>query len=126
MQLPVPEGRTITGVFYKNVVLKKLAHFKRRRPKTGLKYLPLVHDNTPAHKARIVTEFLESEFCLKVNPPFSPDLALGYYFLFPELEFHPSGKRYKSRNSLGSAVYWFLIGVPFQDIDCAFKIGLTA
>ena len=45
MQLPVPKGRTVTGAFYKNVVLKKLkAHFKTRRPKTGLQHLRLLHD----------------------------------------------------------------------------------
>ena len=37
------------------------AHFKRRRPKTGLRYMRLLLDNSPVHKARIVTEFLEYE-----------------------------------------------------------------
>ena len=92
MQLPVPKGRTFTEAFYKNVFLKKLkAHFKRRHPKTGLRYLRLLHDNAPAYKARTVNAFLESE---KVNvlqyPPFSPDLALGDYFLFPKLQYHLS------------------------------------
>ena len=65
MQLAVSKGRTVTGAFYKNVVLKKLkAQFKRCRPKTGLKSLLLLYDNALAHKARIVAEFLESE---KVN-----------------------------------------------------------
>ena len=51
MQLPVTKDRTVTGTFYKNVVLKKLkAHFKRHRPKAGLKYLHLQHDNASAHK----------------------------------------------------------------------------
>ena len=54
MQLPVPKAKTITGAFYKNVVLKKLkAHFKRRCPKKGLKYLRFLHDNALAHKACI-------------------------------------------------------------------------
>ena len=96
LQLPVPKGRTVTGAFYKNVVLKRLkAHFKRRRPKPGLKYLRFLHDDTPAHKARIVTEFHASE---KVNvllhPPFSTDLAPCDYFLFPKIKFHLSRKRY--------------------------------
>ena len=87
MQLPVPKGRIVTGAFYTNVVLKQLeAHFKRRRPKTGLKHLFLLRDNAPAHKVHIVIEFLESE---KLNvlphPPFSPDLAPCDYFLFPKL-----------------------------------------
>ena len=96
MQLPVPKCRSVTGVFYKSVALNKLkAHFGRRRPKTRLKYLRLLHDNAPAHKACIVTEFLESEK-VKVlpHPPFSFDLAPRDYFLFPILKFHLSGKRY--------------------------------
>ena len=69
MQLPIPKGKTVTGALYKNVVLKKLkAHFKRRHPETGLKYLRLLHDNAPAHKARIVTEFRE---CSPTSPFFT-------------------------------------------------------
>ena len=91
MQLPVPRGRTVTVPFYKNVVLIKLkAPFKRRRPKTGLKYLRLLHDNAPAHKARIVTVFMESEK-MNIRPQY-PDLAPRDYFLFPKLKFHLSGK----------------------------------
>ena len=39
--------------------LKKLkTDFKKRNPKTGLEYLRLLHDNAPARKAGIGTEFL--------------------------------------------------------------------
>ena len=72
MQLPVPKGRTVTGTFYKNCSFEKVeGTFQDTRPKTGLKYLRLLHVNAPANKARIVTGFLESE---EVNvlphPPF--------------------------------------------------------
>ena len=70
MQLPVPKGRFVTGAFCKNVVLKQLkAHFKRRRPKTGLKFLRLLQDNAPAHKARIVTEFLSLKISMFSHIP---------------------------------------------------------
>ena len=123
MQLPVPKGRTVTRTFYKNVVLKKMkVHFKKRRPKPGLKYLCLLYDNASAQKARIVAEILKSE---KVNNlphlPFSPDFAPCDYSLFPKLEFHLSGKRYKSRNTLGSAVHQFLMSVPIQDYERCFQ-----
>ena len=95
MQLPVPKGRTVTGAFYKNVVLKKLkAHFKRCRPKTGLQSLRLLHDNAPAYMTRTVTEFLESEKANVLPLPLSPDLAPSDHFLFHKLKFHLSGKRY--------------------------------
>ena len=95
MQLPVPNGRTITGAFYKNVVSKKFkAHFKRRRPKTELKYLHFLHYNTPAHKPSIVTEYLESgNVYVLPHPPVLPDLAPCDYLLVPKFKFHLSRKR---------------------------------
>ena len=85
IQILVPKGRTVTGKFYENVVLRKLkTYYKSHRSKTGLKYVWLLHDNASAQKARIVTDFLESE---KLNvlphPPDSPDLVPFDYFLFP-------------------------------------------
>ena len=61
IQIPVPKGRTAAGKFYKYVVLRKLKnYYKVAAPKKALKYVRLLHDNAPAHKARIVTDFLES------------------------------------------------------------------
>ena len=76
-QIPVPKGRTVSGKFYKNVDLRKWKHYyKSRRPKTGLKYFRHLHDNAPAHKACIVTDFLETEkVTVLPHPPYSPDLA---------------------------------------------------
>lgn len=123
MQTAVPKGRTVTGKFYKNVVLRKLKkYYQKRRPKTGLKYVRLLHDNAPAHKARIVTDFLESEkVTVLPHPPYSPDLAPCDYFLFPKLKNHLSGMRYRSRNGVGSAVYQCLMGIPLPDYDKCFQ-----
>ena len=123
----MPKGKTVTGKFYKNVVLRKLKNYcKSRRHKTGLKYVELLHDNAPAHKARIVTDFLDSEkVTVLPDPPCSLDLAPCDYFLFPKLKYHLSGRRYNSRNALGSADYQCLIGVPIEKYDKCFKKGLT-
>ena len=94
MQIPVPKGKIVTWKYYRDVVLRKLKKvYKSRRPQTGLKYLRLLHDNAPAHKARIVTEFLKAEkVTVLPHPAFSPDLAPCDFFLFPKLKFHLSGK----------------------------------
>ena len=98
MQLPVPKGRTVTATFYKNVLKKLKAHFKRCRPKTGFKYLRLLHDNALAQKACIETEFLESQKVIVLpHSPFSPDLAPCHYFLFSKLKFSLSGNRYAKK-----------------------------
>ena len=126
IQTPVPKGRTVTGKFYKNVVLRKLKNFyKSRRPKTGLKYVRLLHDNAPAHKARIVTDYLEAEkvtCTILPHPPYSPDLDPCDYFVFPKLKNHLSGRRYNSRNVLGSAVYQSMMGVQIEEYEKGFQI----
>ena len=59
-QILVQKGSKVTGIVYDTVVLRKWKnYYKSRHPKTGLKYLWLLNDNASAHKARIVTEFLE-------------------------------------------------------------------
>ena len=115
----MPKCRTVTGRLYKNVVLKQLKkYFIQRRPKTGLKYVRLLHDNAPAHKARIVTDFLESEkVTVLPHPLYSPDLAPCNYFLFPRLKSILSGRRHRSRKSLGSAIYQCPQGIPVQDYE---------
>ena len=46
MQVVVPKGCSITGLFYKRRILKKVKkYFVNRRPKTGLKDIKLLHDN---------------------------------------------------------------------------------
>ena len=85
-------------------------------------YVQLLHDNAPAHKARIVTDFFESEkVTLLQHPPYPPDLAPCDYFLFPKLKYYLSGRRYNSRNALGSAVYWCLMCVPIEEYEKCFQ-----
>ena len=71
--MPVKQGKSITGKYYK--VLKKLKkYYQKRHPTTGLKHVRLLHDNAPAHTSAIVTAFLKKEkvtvlFCdfFKIN-----------------------------------------------------------
>ena len=58
---PVKKGKSITGKYYKDVVLKKLKKYQKRRPATGFKHVRLLHDNAPAHTSAIVTAFLKKE-----------------------------------------------------------------
>lgn len=122
-QVAVTKGRSVTGFFYKNVALKKVKkHFVKRRPKTGLKGLKLLHDNAPCHRASIVTNFLKKEKVeVLPHPPYSPDLAPCDFFLFPRLKKHLSGRRYGSRRALGAGIYQYLISVPKTYYEIAFK-----
>ena len=81
IKVPVKKGKSITGRYYKDVVLKKLKkYYQKRCPATGFKHVRLLHDNAPAHTSAIVTAFLKKEkvTVLPHPPPPTPpppDLA---------------------------------------------------
>ena len=60
---------------------------KKRRPVTGFKHIRLLHDNVPALASEIVTAFWKKEK-VTVLPylPYSLDLALCDFFMFPKLK----------------------------------------
>ena len=91
IKLPVKKGKSITGKYYKDVVLKKMKkYYQKRRPATGFKHVRLLHDNAPAHTSAIVTAFLKKEkVTVLPHPPYSPDLAPCDFFLIPKFESIP-------------------------------------
>ena len=123
IQIAVPKGKSVNSKFYRGVVLKKLKkYFKRRRPATGLSGVRLLHDNASSHKAAIVRDFLRQEKVVELpHPPYSPDLAPCDYFLFPRLKKYLTGRKYKTRKDLGSAIFQCLKGIPRNDYENAFK-----
>ena len=117
VQVPCPSGHTVTGRFYKNSVLKKVKEFyNKKRPRKGWSGVHLLHE------CEVVKSFLASEKVKVLNhPPYSPDLSLCDFFLFPRLKKMLSGNKYTSRSSLGSAIYQCLQQIPKEDSLSAFR-----
>ena len=114
IKVPVKKGKSITGKYYKDVVLKKLKkYYQKRSPATGFKHVHFLHDNAPAHTSAIVTVFLKKEkVTVLPHLPYSPDLAPCDFFLFPKLKAFLAGRKYQSRQALGSAIHQYLITMP--------------
>ena len=122
IKVSVKKGKSITGKYYKDVVLKKLEKYQKRRPATGFKHVRLLHDNAPAHTSAIVTAFLKKEkVTVLPHPPYSQDLAPCDFFLFPKLKAFLAGRKYQSRQALESAIHQYLITVPKSAYRDAFK-----
>ncbi|XP_062582211.1 histone-lysine N-methyltransferase SETMAR-like [Saccostrea cucullata] len=126
VQIPVPKGKSVTGRYYRcctDVVLKKLKkYYQKRHPVSGFRHVRLLHDNAPSHTSELVKQFLKSEkVTVLPHPPYSPDLAPCDFFLFPKLKKFLSGRRYKSRQALGSAVSQCLRGIPKSAYREAFQ-----
>ncbi|KFD62287.1 hypothetical protein M514_10776 [Trichuris suis] len=97
--------RTVTASSYKAVLRKlKTAMARKRRGRLHLGIL-FHHDNAPAHSSRIVRNVLR-EFRWEVipHPPYSPDVRLLDFFLFPKLKEHLKGTLFESVDDAKRAV----------------------
>ena len=83
-QIPVPNGKAVTGKSSKNHVNSKVRkHYQKRRPATGLRGLCLIHDNDAAHKCALVHDFLETDKVVQLpHPSYLPDPSPCDFFLF--------------------------------------------
>ena len=94
---------------------------EKRRPATGLTGLCLIPDNAPAHKCVLVQDLLKEEKVVQLSqPPYSPGLSPCDFFPVSLLKKTLSGRRYKSRSALGSAMYQCLQGIPKKAYFSAF------
>lgn len=122
LQKPCKQGETITGKFYRDSVLSDIKKFyATSRPTAGMRGIKILHDNAPAHKSRLVQEYLAAENIHTLpHPAYSPDLAPCDFYLFPHLKKSLAGRSFKSRSALGTAVFQCLSHIPKEDYRAAF------
>ena len=121
IKVPVKKGKSITGMYYKDVVLKKLKkYYQKRRPATGFKHVRLLHDNAHSSYLRNSYGVFEerNKNCFASPPVFHRPCD---FFLFPKLKAFLAGRKYQSRQALGSAIHQYLITVPKSAYRDAFK-----
>ena len=67
------------------------------RNRTGVHVLLLHHDNASAHTAAVTQDFLTAnDVQLVTHPPYSPDLGLCDWFLFPSAKRQLKGKQFQN------------------------------
>ena len=71
------------------------------RPKSRMDSGILHHENAPAHKARATTDYLK-KLGIKVlsHPPYSPDLALCHFELFPFIKMKLKWRKFATQEQL--------------------------
>jgi len=102
----LPQGQTINQHIYKNILrrLMRSVREKRREPWETKSWL-LHHDNTPAHNALIIREFLaKNNIAVLEQPPYSPNLDPCDFFLFPKLKEVIKGTRFKDSEAIKTAM----------------------
>uniref|UniRef100_A0A3B5AEK4 Tc1-like transposase DDE domain-containing protein n=1 Tax=Stegastes partitus TaxID=144197 RepID=A0A3B5AEK4_9TELE len=84
----LPQGQMINQHVYKEILQNLLCSVREKRRELWQDKLWLLHhDNTPAHDALSIRQFLaEKNIAVLEQPPYSPHLALWDFFLFPKLK----------------------------------------
>ena len=119
VQVPVKRGKSITGK------LQQRCHGEETeevvRPFTWFKHLHLLHGNVPAHTSAIVSNFFkQKEFSVLPHPDILQILLPANIFL-PTLKKYLTGRKYPSRQALGSAVFQHLSTIPKSAYHDAFR-----
>ncbi|XP_025405831.1 protein GVQW3-like [Sipha flava] len=119
----VHTDQTVNQVFYKQVLERLKEKVPRKRPEAWKsKSWFLHHDNEPAHFALSVSEFLTSKNIPVVpHPPYSLDLALCDFFLFPRLKSTLKGHRFEDVNETIHNATQELKAITIEEIQRCFK-----
>jgi histone-lysine N-methyltransferase SETMAR len=88
------QGRTVNQHCYLEILARLREDVRRRRPELWPDAWILHHDNTTAHDALAVWEFLAKKSMKLDHPPYSPDLASCDFWLFPKLKTALKGHRF--------------------------------
>ncbi|UYV78740.1 hypothetical protein LAZ67_16002617 [Cordylochernes scorpioides] len=92
----IKEGHTINKQVYKEILVRLRDAIRRKRNKLfKSKQWKLIQDNTPAHRAIIVQDYLaKHSVSVLPHPPYSSDIAPCDFFSFPKLKMTLKGRRF--------------------------------
>ena len=85
----------------------------------------LHQDNVPVHVSRVVKQTMSDLNIERLpRPPYSPDLAICDFFLFPTVKDHLRGRKIESREVLGTAITEALQTVTRDGLQHVFRTWL--
>ena len=78
-------------------------------------------DNAPAHRAKVVTEFLkDTGIAVAPHPPFSPDLAPSDFYLFGKLKSQLGFMEFSSKDEIIQWIRAQFLSIDKQELEAAF------
>ena len=114
----VPTGITVNKEYY----IEVLREFGKRPELFESGQWHFHQDNAPVHNSILVTDYL-TQMGIKMVPhsPYSPDLALCDFWLFPKLKKNLGGNRYSTIEDMKEAVTRVLNTLTQEDFQGAFQ-----
>lgn len=121
----MPHKTTITGQYYADLLMRLRKSIKEKRRGMLSQGVLLLHDNAPAHTAKVAQAALHSAgFQQLPHPAYSPDLAPSDFYLFRHLKAHLRGQRFGDDNEVCQATEaffeskspsWYLSGMQMLE-----------
>ena len=107
----LPKGQTINAQHYSSLLVQLKDILKEKRRGKINKVVLFLHDNTPAHRTLATQKKLAYlGFQFLDHPPYSPDLALSDYHLFPGLKEQLKSHHFSSEVGVIAAAETWLDG----------------
>lgn len=105
------KGVNITGEYYASLLQQLKEAFKEKRPGKWSRGVLLLHDNAPVHKCRTaMAALINCGFDTLIHPPYSPDLAPSYYYLFPKMKKDLRGRKFTEDDEVKEAISSYFEG----------------
>ena len=118
----IAQGQTVIQQCYLEVLTSLRESVRRKRPGIWPDKWILQHDNAPAYDALRFREFLTKNSITKMDhPPYSPDLALCDFWLFPKLKNALKGQIFADLSDIKRNVKNLLRGIPENDFQDGFR-----
>jgi len=111
----LPKGQTVNAEYYSSPLVQLKDILKEKRRGKFTKGVLFLHGNAPAHRALAAQKKLAylGFQCLD-HPPYSLDLPLSDYHLFPGLTKQLKGRHFSSNVEFIAAVETWLNGQPSE------------
>ncbi len=120
------QGVTVDAENYCDLLRRLKENVQRKRPDLwvrrpdGYRKFNLHHDNAPPHTAVLTLAFIgESSIDMVPHPPYSPDLAVCDFFIFPRLKSELRGHRFQNIRDMKTGVLRTLRAIPQKDFEAA-------
>lgn len=120
----VPKGQNVNATFYTTQVLPRvMASINDKAPerlRTGR--ILLHHDNASSHTAALTRKFIdENRLKIVPHPPYSPDLALLDFWVFPKLSERMAGCNFSREQDLARRINSELKAIPPSEYQEAYQ-----
>ena len=106
----LPKGQTINVEYYSSLLVQLKDNLKAKCRRKVTKAVLFLHDNASAHRVATYKKLAYLGFQCLDHPPYSPDLALSDYHLFPGLKKQLKGHHFMSNAEVIAAVEIWMDG----------------